>query len=501
MFCNYFPLLLGLLSALIGGFIGWQLLKNSRLAPVLGVVDEKDSHIEGLQSDLSTQKIHYTRLRNDHESLTSSLADWKGKFGNVSTELATLGAAKLALDADFSKYKAHSETTIVGLEGQLRDWKQKFQNLETAQKTLQSELESTRRDRDAKIAEADAQLKTANAKIVEINAAHQSTVTDWTSRYGKLETEYKGLQSNVQHLETEKTNLATDFDLKKRQFTEGASEEETKAKELENQLVSLRNNLQILENDKSRLATDIQNLTTEKTRLATDFDNEKSRLKTDAHRLKTENEGISARLQVKERELTEGVVQWQSRYSTLDGQLNSLRLERDDLTGKLHDGQRRIEAAARDSEQRAFELDKEIKRLRDELSKKPAGVVLRDAAEVEAEHRSILERIRQKSASGGLKAFGAWGGGKGDNLKKLRGINPFIEKKMNAAGIYSYRQVAYLSGEDQNELNSALELSKNKFQKEEWVFQAKRLIGLISDESPDVLLARIHGRMSELNFD
>jgi predicted flap endonuclease-1-like 5' DNA nuclease len=86
-------------------------------------------------------------------------------------------------------------------------------------------------------------------------------------------------------------------------------------------------------------------------------------------------------------------------------------------------------------------------------------------------------------------------------LKKLRGINPFVEKKMNAAGIYTYRQVAYLSADDQNELNGALELSKNKFQKEEWVFQAKRLIGLISDESPDVLLARIHGRMGELNFD
>jgi predicted flap endonuclease-1-like 5' DNA nuclease len=589
MFCNYFPLIVGLLSALTGAFIGWQLLKNSRLATVLGMVDEKDSHIEGLQSDLSTQRTHYTRLRNDHESLTGSLSEWKGKFGNATTELAILGAAKLALDADFSKHKTTTETTIVGLEGQIRDWKQKFQTLETAQKSLQGELETTRRDRDAKIADADAKLKTANAKITEgtaklndanaqitaidakladvnakittadaklkeidaeyikLHASHDAEVAQvksWTlkannfaaekeqlnssfisfrsdndliikaleqkhqdviAEKSRLETEKQALASSsngeVTQLKTEKEALNTKIAKLEADNAEGYTYWNTRYASLETEHKGLQSNLQDLESEKSRLAAEVQNLTNEKTRLATDFDNEKSRLKTEAHRMKTESDGVSARLQAKEREYTEGVVQWQTRYNTLDGQLNGLRTERDDLTGKLRDSQRRTEAAAKDFEQRAFELDTEIKRLQDELNKKPAGVVLRDAAEVEAEQRGILERIRQKSASGGLKAFGSWGGGKGDNLKKLRGINPFVEKKMNAAGIYTYRQVAYLSADDQNELNGALELSKNKFQKEEWVFQAKRLIGLISDESPDVLLARIHGRMGELNFD
>ena len=62
----------------------------------------------------------------------------------------------------------------------------------------------------------------------------------------------------------------------------------------------------------------------------------------------------------------------------------------------------------------------------------------------------------------------------GDNLKKLSGIGPALEKKMNAAGITTFSQLAALTEEEIARLEGELNLP-GRFAKENWVEQAREL--------------------------
>jgi len=62
----------------------------------------------------------------------------------------------------------------------------------------------------------------------------------------------------------------------------------------------------------------------------------------------------------------------------------------------------------------------------------------------------------------------------GDNLKKLTGVGPALEKKLNGAGITTFAQIAALTEADIAKLEEELSLS-GRFAKDGWVEQAKEL--------------------------
>ncbi|MFN7055943.1 50S ribosomal protein L21 [Hyphomonas sp.] len=62
----------------------------------------------------------------------------------------------------------------------------------------------------------------------------------------------------------------------------------------------------------------------------------------------------------------------------------------------------------------------------------------------------------------------------GDNLKKLTGIGPALEKKLNGAGITTFAQIAALTEADIAKLEEELGLA-GRFAKDGWVEQAKEL--------------------------
>lgn len=64
--------------------------------------------------------------------------------------------------------------------------------------------------------------------------------------------------------------------------------------------------------------------------------------------------------------------------------------------------------------------------------------------------------------------------GAADNLKKMTGIGPALEKKLNGAGITTFAQIAALTEAQIAELEEQLGLS-GRFAKDGWVEQAKEL--------------------------
>ncbi|MXY33414.1 MAG: 50S ribosomal protein L21 [Boseongicola sp. SB0664_bin_43] len=61
-----------------------------------------------------------------------------------------------------------------------------------------------------------------------------------------------------------------------------------------------------------------------------------------------------------------------------------------------------------------------------------------------------------------------------DDLKKLAGVGPALEKKLNAAGITTYAQIAAWSADEVAKINEELAL-KGRIERDGWVDQAKAL--------------------------
>ncbi|MCX2724285.1 50S ribosomal protein L21 [Roseibium salinum] len=64
----------------------------------------------------------------------------------------------------------------------------------------------------------------------------------------------------------------------------------------------------------------------------------------------------------------------------------------------------------------------------------------------------------------------------GDDLKKLNGLGPAIAKKLNEAGITTFAQIAAMTAEDVDRVEEELSL-KGRFERDNWVEQAKELAG------------------------
>jgi len=80
----------------------------------------------------------------------------------------------------------------------------------------------------------------------------------------------------------------------------------------------------------------------------------------------------------------------------------------------------------------------------------------------------------QKAAPAAETPAAATATGSGDNLKKMTGVGPALEKKLNGAGITTFAQIAALSETQIAELEEQLSLT-GRFEKDGWVAQAAEL--------------------------
>jgi len=62
-----------------------------------------------------------------------------------------------------------------------------------------------------------------------------------------------------------------------------------------------------------------------------------------------------------------------------------------------------------------------------------------------------------------------------DDLKKISGVGPFIEEKLNKIGIYTYEQIASLTHEQADKITEAIEFFPGRIQRDDWISQAHRL--------------------------
>ena len=92
-------------------------------------------------------------------------------------------------------------------------------------------------------------------------------------------------------------------------------------------------------------------------------------------------------------------------------------------------------------------------------------------AELEGEQTSDSDNIKQEISFKGLTEAK----GEPDDLKKISGVGPVLETKLNDLGIFHYWQVAALTAEEIASIDEALSF-KGRIERDDWIAQSKKLV-------------------------
>ena len=93
-----------------------------------------------------------------------------------------------------------------------------------------------------------------------------------------------------------------------------------------------------------------------------------------------------------------------------------------------------------------------------------------------------------------------------DDLQVIKGIGPFIEEKLNALGITTYRQLANMTAKLETQVNEAIEFFPGRVKRDQWVAQAKILLGMDAKLDEKALkqaeeLERVAQKAEGIDFD
>ena len=143
------------------------------------------------------------------------------------------------------------------------------------------------------------------------------------------------------------------------------------------------------------------------------------------------------------------------------------------LRKKAIERKRKMESKEKESQQsrelaamRAAEIEKELDERRERL----------DDLDKEARKKEIaLLRISEKSKEIDFGLIGFATESDKNNLQRIGGVGPFIEEKLNALGIYTFKQISKLNPEMEDKVNDAIEFFPGRIRRDEWAKQAKTL--------------------------
>lgn len=87
----------------------------------------------------------------------------------------------------------------------------------------------------------------------------------------------------------------------------------------------------------------------------------------------------------------------------------------------------------------------------------------------------VLNRVRARASEINFDRIGRATLSDADDLKDIVGIGPFLERKLNAVGIYTFKQIANFTKQDIDKVNEIIEFFPGRIERDNWVGQASEL--------------------------
>lgn len=162
-----------------------------------------------------------------------------------------------------------------------------------------------------------------------------------------------------------------------------------------------------------------------------------------------------------------------------------------------------LKKSINDSKGELVKLTKEVRTLyanKAKVESETESLTLKNAnAELKLQDQDeALFQIGQRKHLLDYSSFGTATQEERDNLQMISGIGPFIEERLHAVDIYSFRQISRFTPLDIEKINLAIEYFAGRIERDEWVVQAKELM---EDEKIRVeALERIRARKTRIYF-
>ena len=123
----------------------------------------------------------------------------------------------------------------------------------------------------------------------------------------------------------------------------------------------------------------------------------------------------------------------------------------------------------------AHKLEQEIGALKERIAKQQSELNEKDL--LVEKYRREAERAKTQKIEVTPNPFArAVEVSEKDDLTKIKGIGPFIEKRLNMIGIYTFKQLSELTPEMIDHIGPAIEFFPHRIIKDNWVGQASRFL-------------------------
>ena len=115
------------------------------------------------------------------------------------------------------------------------------------------------------------------------------------------------------------------------------------------------------------------------------------------------------------------------------------------------------------------------------------------------EKDEAMTRIAQRAHLLDYNSFGTATEAEKDDLRMISGIGPYIEERLHALNIYTFRQISNFTTKDIETIDDAILYFSGRIQRDEWVTQARELAD--SQDKKEELLERIRQRKERVPFN
>lgn len=106
----------------------------------------------------------------------------------------------------------------------------------------------------------------------------------------------------------------------------------------------------------------------------------------------------------------------------------------------------------------------------------------------ETPNTTFVTNIKTTGANSlNFEGFGKATASEKDDLKRISGIGPSIENKLNGIGIFTYQQISKFTPKDMTDITDLITFFPGRIERDNWVQQAKNLVkGIATDFSTRV---------------
>lgn len=487
IFCSW---IFAVVAALLGLALGW-LLRNMGMGNISALYDNlqgehadlkrefdslKSSHSK-LKKDTSGRGKDYDNLKNrlsglegDKSRLTGELDNYKTRFNSLQLDLDNVKSEKDSLHNQLTGIQSGQTNT----EEQLKGMQEEINRLASDKASIAGEFEVYKKTVESKYTQALSDVETMKATVSSARSEKDNASRQLSKLEGDLSksrgdtnslrdelAELKGRLGEIDEWKS-KANLAEQerdqLQREKGEASAQASAKQAAIETYEKDINDLKVRLNSAEGERDSAKSAIP---AKDTRI--------SSLEAQLQQAQAKDAEISSlRSQLQQAQSAQQAgSEWESKFRQLETDWNG-------KYASLNTRFNTAEGTIGDRDQTIASLRAKIAELEAKAAAPPPPPP--PPAEPMTKEEATLAKVRERAANIDFGRIGIASADQKDDLKLIKGIGPFLEKKCNALGIYTFKQIANFTPEDEEKVNDAIEFFPGRIKRDEWARQAKEFV-------------------------